>query len=157
MWRASSSRWPPAVSSAMVSALRVRRSRPGRDHTSPHAARVMYAWKGFAKSLADSVARSTYSSPSTSRRVAMPSSSEGEEGGLMGSLEVDVEVVPAFGGLGDQRGPGGVVGQGGEDGVARVRLRLVAEVDAGREPVQQAARVDEHREVRRAVRGSRLD
>ena len=53
---------------------RVLRSRPGRVHASPHAERVMYSWNGRVKSVALSVARSTCSSPSTSRRTFMPAS-----------------------------------------------------------------------------------
>ena len=53
---------------------RVLRSRPSRVHASPQAARVMNSWNGRLKSVALAVARSTCSSPSTSRRTFMPAS-----------------------------------------------------------------------------------
>ena len=63
-----------AVSSASVRHERVRRSRPGRAHTSPHATRVRYSWNGAPYSDAPPSVRSTCSSPSTSRRTRSPSS-----------------------------------------------------------------------------------
>src|SRR4051794_27375401 len=87
----------------------------------------------------------------------MPWSSEAEEGSLLVPLEMDVEVeATVAGGPGDERGPGRVAGQGGEDRIGGVRLRLVAEVDARRQAVQQPARVDQHREVGRAAARGRL-
>src|SRR5436190_10723682 len=55
--------------------LRVLRSRPGRVQISPHAYRVISSWKSRVKSVDRSIDRSTCSSPSTSRRTFIPSSS----------------------------------------------------------------------------------
>src|ERR1035438_3524851 len=71
---ASSSSMPCAASMATVMQLRVRRSSPGRDQTEPHAERVMYSWKSAVNASAPATARSTCSSPRTSRRVVIPCS-----------------------------------------------------------------------------------
>ena len=63
-----------AVSAVSVTMLRVWRSRPPRDHTSPHAARVMKSWNGAVSSVAFAIARSTWASPSTARRTPVPCS-----------------------------------------------------------------------------------
>src|SRR5262249_51310524 len=66
-----------AVSTASVMADRVRRSRPGRLHTDPHADCTMNSWKASVNGVVAAVARSTWSSPRTSRRTRMPSSYRG--------------------------------------------------------------------------------
>src|SRR5829696_10042597 len=96
----------------------------------------MSSWKGRLKSEARSCARSTCSSPSTSRRVRSPGSSEGEEDGLTISLQVDVEAVAAGLGGGDQRRPPPRL-EPGQQRIRGVRPGLVGEVDAGGNPVQQ--------------------
>src|SRR5215210_6793835 len=104
----------------------------------------MKSWKGRLKSVARSWARSTCSSPSTSRRVRSPGSSEGEEDGLMVPLQVDVERVAAAAvGLGDE-GRALRLAEAGEQRIGGVGLRLVAEVDPGGDAVQEPAR--EHRD-----------
>ena len=66
---ASSSWWPCAMSDVSTATDRDRRSRPGRDHTSPHATRVMKSWKSAVSSVVFAIARSTCASESTSRRT----------------------------------------------------------------------------------------
>src|SRR6516225_5115625 len=56
----------------MVIKLRVLRGRPGRLHISPQAQRVMKSWNGALNSLSLAFARSTWASPSTSRRTFIP-------------------------------------------------------------------------------------
>src|SRR3954451_4559282 len=99
----------------------------------------MNSWKGRVKSLVRACARSTCSSPSTSRRVRSPGSSEGEEDGLTVPLEVDVEAVAAVLGGGDQR-RAPLRLERAQQRVGGVGLLLVAEVDPRRHAVQQAAR-----------------
>src|SRR4051812_5921948 len=107
----------------------------------------MKSWKGAVKAVARACARSTCSSPSTSRRTRSPGCSEGEEDGLMFALEVDAEGVPAVPGGSDQR-RAAVRNERREHGIGGVRVRLVGEVDAGRDAVQQAAREDGDGDVR---------
>ena len=57
-----------------LSRLRVRRSSPGRSHTSPQQQRVTYSCTGREKSLTCAIDRSTWSSPTTSLRMARPRS-----------------------------------------------------------------------------------
>src|SRR5829696_5771220 len=117
----------------------------------------MKSWKGRVKSVAAAWARSTCSSPSTSRRVRSPGSSEGEEDGLMIPLEVDVEAVAAAAvGLGDE-GRALRLSETGEQRVGRVGARLVPEVDPRGEPVQEPAGEHGHGDVRcLAARRGRL-
>src|SRR5829696_7249299 len=98
----------------------------------------MSSWKGRLKSEARSCARSTCSSPSTSRRVRSPGSSEGEEDGLTFPLQVDVEAIAAVLGGGDQRGSPLRL-EAGHQRVAGVEVGLVGEVDARGDAVQQPA------------------
>src|SRR5215469_8942639 len=56
----------------MVIKLRVRRGSPGLVHISPQAQRVMKSWNGALNSLSFAFARSTWASPSTSRRTFIP-------------------------------------------------------------------------------------
>src|SRR4051794_24005075 len=69
----------------------MRRSRPGRVHTSPQAILVMKSWNGCVNGVAFAAARSTCSSPSTSRRTRSPS--DGIERRLLLALQVDVVVA----------------------------------------------------------------
>src|SRR5215207_10221915 len=114
----------------------------------------MKSWNGRVKSVTRSCARSTCASPRTSRRVRSPGSSEGEEDGLtISPLEQDVEGVGARAvGLGDERRALGLP-EAREQGVGGVGLGLVAEVQARRDAVQQAAREDGDGEVRRLAAG----
>src|SRR5687767_4193701 len=97
----------------------------------------MRSWNGAVKPVVLAWARSTCSSPRTSRRTRSPS--EPEEDGLMVSLEVDVEAVAAvLGGRDQRRAALGV--EGGQQRVGVVGLWLVAEVDARGDPVQEPAR-----------------
>src|ERR687893_2724616 len=116
----------------------------------------MNSWNGAVNSVVRACARSTCSSTSTSRRVRSPS--EGEEDGLIGSLQVDVEAVAAVHGLSEQRGALRLR-EPGQDGVGGVGLRLVGEVDAGDDPVEQPAREHGDVDVRGllAVDAARLD
>src|SRR5688572_27991365 len=101
----------------------------------------MKSWNGRVSSVALACARSTCSSPSTSRRVRSPS--EPEEGGLMVALEVDVEAVAAVLRGGDQRRA--AIGiEAREERVGVVGALLVGEVAPRRDAVQQPAR--EHRD-----------
>src|SRR5262249_38504305 len=82
------------ISAARVIALRIRRSIPGRDQAPPQAYRVMNSCQGWPKLPAFAAARSTCSSPSTSRRVFIPVSKSfiGQEpqdhrGGQVGPLD----------------------------------------------------------------------
>ena len=52
---------------------RLRRSRPGRVQMLPHAYSVISSWKSRVRSVVPAIARSTCSSPSTSRRTFIPS------------------------------------------------------------------------------------
>ena len=72
---ASSSSRPRATSAASVMQLLVLRSSPGRAQISPHAYRVMRSWKSSVKLVVRSTARSTCSSPSTSRAHLQSASS----------------------------------------------------------------------------------
>ena len=56
---------------------------------------------------------------------------------------------PSSAGGGDQRRAPGAVGDAGQGRVARVRLRLVGEIDPRRDALQQPARVDRQQDVRR--------
>src|SRR5215218_11187490 len=103
----------------------------------------MKSWNGAVNSVVLACARSTCSSPSTSRRLRSPS--EPEEDGLIGTLEVDVEAVV---GAGDQRAAL-TVGQRGQHGIRGVGFRLVGEVDAGDHAVEQPASEDGDVDVRR--------
>ncbi len=47
---------------------------PAGSRRCPHAARVMYSWKGCVNGVVAAIARSTWASPSTSRRTFMPAS-----------------------------------------------------------------------------------
>jgi hypothetical protein len=69
---ATSSSWPSAASSAIVISERSRFESCGRDQTEPQAPSVMKVWNGSSKSVIAAVARSTWESPSTARRVFMP-------------------------------------------------------------------------------------
>src|SRR3954452_5280691 len=133
------------MSTASVTALRMRRSSPGRVHTSPHAQRVMKSWKSAVKSVVRACARSTCSSPRTARRTSMPSSwrswSDREEGRLMGPLEVDVELVAVGAGLGDE-GRACVLVEARQHRIGGVGLSLVGEVHARDDLVQQPAGED---------------
>src|SRR4051812_32736855 len=137
---------------ASVTALRMRRSMPGRVQTSPHAPRVMKSWNSAVKSVVPSIARSTWASPSTSRRTVMPAacraSSDGEEDGLIGALEMDVEAVAAVLAGRDEGGPGIVVREAGEHRVGGVGLLLVLEVQPRDDLVQEAAGEDRQVDVR---------
>ena len=53
---------------------RLRRSSPGRVQMLPQAYSVIICWKSALKSVVAATARSTWASPSTSRRTAMPAS-----------------------------------------------------------------------------------
>src|SRR5690349_21720475 len=112
----------------------------------------MNSWNGRVNSVVRACARSTCSSPSTSRRVRSPGSSEGEEDGLTVPLKVDVEAVAAVLGSRDQRGAALWL-ERGQQRVRGVRLVLVAEVDPRRHAVQQAAREQRDGEVRRLAAG----
>src|SRR5215471_11925398 len=52
--------------------LRSARDRPGLDQVSPHAYRVMKSWKSLVNAVVPATARSTWASPSTSRRTVIP-------------------------------------------------------------------------------------
>src|SRR6187431_176265 len=108
----------------------------------------MNSWNGRVKSLVRAWARSTCSSPSTSRRVRSPGSSEPEEDGFTVPLKVDVEAVAAVLDGGDQRLTP-LRPERGQQRVGGVGLRLVAEVDARRDAVEQAAREHRDGDVRR--------
>src|SRR5690606_11947219 len=54
--------------------LRILRDSPGRVQMVPQQYSVTSSWRGLVKSSACSMARLTYSSPSTARRTANPSS-----------------------------------------------------------------------------------
>ncbi len=69
---ASSSWCPRAIRAVRVIIERLRRSRPGRVQMPPQAYSVMNSWNSRVRSVALAVARSTWASPSTSRRTAMP-------------------------------------------------------------------------------------
>ena len=69
---ANSCSWRMTASIASVMQLRVLRSSPGRAQISPHAYRVMKSWKSAVKASVAAWARSTWSSPRTSRRVRAP-------------------------------------------------------------------------------------
>ena len=51
-----------------------RRASPGRCQRSPQAVRVMKSWKSAVNGVVPATARSTWASPSTSRRVRIPAS-----------------------------------------------------------------------------------
>src|SRR5262245_9475721 len=72
MCSASSSCWPRAASKAMVTNERSRSVRCALLHTAPHTPAVMKSWNGRSKAVALAVARSTWASPSTRRRVLSP-------------------------------------------------------------------------------------
>ena len=105
------------------------------------------------KSVARACARSTCSSPRTSRRTSMPSawrsSSDREEGRLIGPLEVDVELVAVVGALRRRASPAPSSSRPASTGSAALACGLVGEVDARDDPVQQPA--GEHRDGRRAA------
>src|SRR6185437_11036481 len=65
-----------------VRMLRDLRSRPGRPHRSPQAFSVAISWAGQLKSVAAFRLRSTWASPSTSRRIFRPRSKRSERGRL---------------------------------------------------------------------------
>src|SRR3954451_9044699 len=110
----------------------------------------MKSWDGAVKSEARAWARSTCSSPSTSRRVRSPS--ELEEDGLMVTLQVDVEAVAAVLGGGDQR-RAAVGVEAREQRIGGVGALLVGEVDPRGDAVQQPAREHGDRHVRRLPAG----
>src|SRR5215217_4757462 len=98
----------------------------------------MRSWKSAVKPVAAAVTRSTWGSPSTARRTAMPwsrrrwsSLSDGKERGLLLALQADVEAEPALVGDRDQPGPRGRVRDRGQHQVGGVGVGLVREVDAG--------------------------
>src|SRR5215212_6194370 len=76
------------------------------------------------------------------------SSSDGEEGGLIGTLEAHVETVAVLLPRRDEGRPRGVV-ETREHGVGGVRALLLGEVDAGHYAVQQPAGQHGDGDVRR--------
>src|SRR5438309_7911824 len=77
-----------------------------------------------------------------------PSGGCGKKGRLLVPLQVDVEDQDTALVTSHQRGPDVGVGDGGEDGVDRVRGLLVREVHARHQVLEQAAREDDDLDVR---------
>src|SRR5262249_55978364 len=110
-----------------------------------------------AASAASTSRRAASQAPSVTSSAAPPRArtapnrpgSDPEEDGLIRPLESDVESVAVVGALRDECRAGGVVGQGTQCPVLRVGLRVVGEVDAGDDAVQQPAREHRHVDVRR--------
>ena len=76
---ASSSKLPSAASSARVTIERSRRLSSGRAQTEPQAPSVMKAWKSASRAVFAASARSTWASPSTRRRTAIPASKRSDK------------------------------------------------------------------------------
>src|SRR5690242_6391662 len=144
----SSSSQPSAASMAMVSMLRVLRSSPGRDQTSPQATSVVKSWKSLLKGVAFFNDESTQASPRTCLRTARPRSyrpgvlgtvvsSGGEKSGQRGVEAVACLDVGEMGGLqlhhpgpADAAGDGAaVVGRRGR--IARARDHQRGGADGG--------------------------
>src|SRR3984885_11943926 len=79
---------------ARLSRLRVLRSSVGSPHAQPHAQEVVARWKVIMKSSAFSIEASTYSAPSTARRMGKPLSNNALSSDIWHLLR-DGAVLPA--------------------------------------------------------------
>lgn len=70
----SSFGFPIAASMAKFTMLRVRRSSPGRSHTSPQQYRSASSWNGRSNAVAPASAAADRASPITSPRTTLPRS-----------------------------------------------------------------------------------
>src|SRR3954447_17387866 len=120
-------------------------SASGSSPIRPAATASAASTSSNARSHAGS-ATAARTAPAASTPSKRPPRSDGEEDGLIGALQADVEAVTVAMRLGDQ-GPAAFLGHRRQDRVGGVG-RLVGEVDPGHDPLEQPAREDRHVDVR---------